>query len=165
MFQHQWQRTLDILSTFSHKKATHSLPFWQSMGCLLWVSQPEFPASACNKITSIAYFMLENRSILVLQSSAIIMWANITCYGVQYYCKWDRTINEIFKSQKTPHMSYLSLVDELWGVCCEDLGENWSHSEHCRVFAVHWAISPSHTYTKFWDPALKLLWSNLETGP
>ena len=23
-------------------------------------------------------------------------------------------------------LTYLALTSELWGVCCEDLGENWS---------------------------------------
>ena len=54
-----------------------------------------------------------------IQSSAIITWSNLSRYYTRHKYKSD------FKF--TTSIPYLILMGELWGVCCEDLGENGQH--------------------------------------
>ena len=36
----------------------------------------------------------------------------------------------------TKHTPYLALMGELWGVFCEDLGENWPHCNGTALYIV-----------------------------
>ena len=43
----------------------------------------------------------------------------------------------------TKDTSYLALMGELWGVCCEDSGENWSHYNGTALYLEPDKITPS----------------------
>ena len=38
----------------------------------------------------------------------------------------------------TPDTPYLALTGELWGVYCEDLGENWPRYNGTELYFVNW---------------------------
>ena len=55
-----------------------------------------------------------------IQSSSIIWF--VVILHMTLCLQWQK-MNQILESQQTPH--YLAIIGELWGVYCEDFGENW----------------------------------------
>ena len=61
--------------------------------------------------------------VLLVQSSAILTQSNLS-----RYCNTTITVAESeLNIRITTDTTYLTLTDELWGVYCEDFGENWAH--------------------------------------
>ena len=54
-------------------------------------------------------------------SGAVIMQSNISWYYVQHYSDSDKHKSDFQLTEDTP---YLALMGEIWGVCCEDFGED-----------------------------------------
>ena len=57
-------------------------------------------------------------------------------YFIQYCSNWVRTWPQVELTKETP---YLALTGELWGVVCEELGENWPRYNGTALYAsVSW---------------------------
>ena len=44
--------------------------------------------------------------------------------SIEFQLWWKNCLSESWPTKDTP---YLALAGKLWGVCCDDLGENWPH--------------------------------------
>ena len=70
------------------------------------------------------------------QSSAVITWLNITWFSI-WFDNEVKYASEVIFTKDTP---YLALTGELWGVFCEDLGENWPRYKGTALCMFIWYL-------------------------
>ena len=72
----------------------------------------------CNSLSQ------EMRTCMIyIQSSAVITRSNISRFYTQRCTESCRRRIRLENHNRNP--AYLALMGELWGVCCEEIGENW----------------------------------------